>query len=157
MDKDRYIEFQKLAMFCYAIGIFLFTYKSKGCYSIGYLFMVTSLISNTYFDVYKSDSNTNVSLLRYLGSIIQILTLSFLGYIYNKNEDYIHKNNISGEIRTIEKKLFWTIVYIMIAELFLINTNTNDNTLLAYSVILYIISLRLVLLTISLYSKVRYN
>ena len=151
-------ELQKFSIFIYSVGVILFWLREKNCYVVGLGFLVSSLVAKIYYESLDELPNKTI-MARYLVSGLFIATMSFIYYLYYKNETYIHDNIQSGgDLRDTQNGIVYMLLIILIVEiLYFTQANKSDNGILLYSILEYILILRLILIAIKIYSRVKYN
>tara|TARA_B110000305_G_C18934731_1_gene401175 strand:- start:18 stop:524 length:507 start_codon:yes stop_codon:yes gene_type:complete len=165
-NENQTEELQKLLLFSNSLGILTFSLKYKNCYEIGLMIIIISCILNTYLEATRVDKKIMLKELtsgrlsfKYMATIYYLIILSFIYHLYRKYEDYIYKNDKKGEFAKYSKQIVYIFTIIMIMELvFIINNKFLDSdTILIYSFILYLLTLRLTVIIANMYSKLRYN
>ena len=159
-------ELQKFLIFSNSLGILTFSLKYKNCYEVGLMIIIISCILNTYLEATRFDDKIMLKKFtsgrlsfKYMATIYYLIILSFIYHLYRKYEDYIYKNDKKGEFEKYSKQIVYIFITIMIMELvFIINNKSLDgDTILIYSFILYLLTLRLTVISANMYSKLRYN
>ena len=151
-------ELEKFSIFIYSVGVILFWLREKTCYVVGLGFLISSLIAKTYYESMDIQVNKTI-MARYLVSGLLITIMSVIYYLYYKNETYIHNNIESGgELRDTQNGIVYILLMLLIIEIFYFTqADKSDNAILLYSIFEYIIILRLILVAIKIYSRVKYN
>ena len=162
-DKKDKEEIERFILFTKSIGILLFWLKKKDCYVPGLIILVLcSIIGITLGTPVKSGKdvldlfkNEDYAL---IVKGINILILMFLLRTYYKYKEYIDSKSKSGKFKSYTNQIIIILIAILLVEIFYLYSNKEDNKkqmLFAFG--LYVLSMRLLLVTVNLYSKSRYS
>ncbi len=162
-DKDKE-EIERFILFTKSIGILLFWLKKKDCYVPGLIILVLCSILGLTLgttpvksgkDVLNLFKNEDYAL---IVKGINILILLFLLRTYYKYKEYIDSKSKSGKFKSYTNQIIIILIAILLVEIFYLYSNKEDNKkqmLFAFG--LYVLSMRLLLVTVNLYSKSRYS
>lgn len=165
LQETQIEELQKILIFSNSLGILIFSLKYKNCYQVGLMMIIISCILNTYLEATRSTYKTMLKKLtsgrlsfKYMAITYYLIILSFIYYLYRKYEDYIYKNDKKGEFKNYSKQIVYIFITIMIMELiFIMNKTIDKDTVMIYSFVFYLLTLRLTVISANMYSKLRYN
>ena len=165
LQETQIEELQKILIFSNSLGIIIFSLKYKNCYQVGLMMIIISCILNTYLEATRSDYKSMLKKLtsgrlsfKYMAITYYLIILSFIYYLYKKYEDYIYKNDKKGEFKKYSNQIVYIFITIMIMELiFIMNKTIDKDTVMIYSFVFYLLTLRLTVISANMYSKLRYN
>lgn len=157
-------ELQKFLLFFNSMGILTYSFKQKSCYQIGLLLIIISSLLNSYLEASKESKISFATItsgrlaFKYIATFTYLCVVSFIYYLYNKYESYIYTNDKKGDFAKYSKQITYIFITILIMELvFILNKNGGGNdTVMLFSFVLYLLTLRLTVISANIYTKVRY-
>ena len=166
-DKNDNIELQKFTILCGGVGTLLYSTKQKGLYKPGLMTIIVCTVLSTIIEADSLGSDMKEYIPKYIATFIFIITMYLIYRLYNLHEDYLHKNNIEGDFKKYSKHITYILIIVFVMQLFfaydfrqlqqLQDVKDKIKTpIMVYSLALYIMTLKLILIYVDMYMRLQY-
>ena len=155
-------EIERFILFTKSIGILLFWLKKKECYVPGLMILVICSIIGLKLGTDVENITDVINVLKgqdyaLIVKGINIVILMFLLRTYYKYKEYIDSKNKSGKFKSYTNQIVILLITILLMEIFYMYSIKDHKKQMIFAFGLYILTMRLLLVTVNLYSKSRYS
>ena len=145
----------------------LYSTKQKGLYKPGLMTIIVCTVLSTFIEADSLGSDMKEYIPKYIATLIFLITVYLIYRLYKLHEDYLHENNLEGDFKKYSKHITYILIIVFVMQLFfaydfrqlqqLQDVKDKIKTpIMVYSLALYIMTLKLILIYVDMYMRLQY-